>query len=97
MEGLSDDQRAIYSNNALRLGSINSVSLALHLLAGAYKYKDDSDFFGKIREIKENRLLCFGSDYDTQRPDIKLQRVFNFKQKLAGILNYLDVKSVEWI
>ncbi len=92
-DGLEPHILEAYENNALRRGRVNTLDLSLQVLSRLYIDKEDSDFFAKVSEIRNYAKTKFGTDYDTLTPDVKIDRAFGLKEKVASLLYYLEVKK----
>lgn len=82
-----------YGNNALRVGRVNTVELSLQILSRLYVDKSDSGFFDKVQEIRNYIANNFRLDYDSLTSDLKIGRAFRLKERVASLLNYLEVKK----
>ena len=92
-KGLDPEILEVYGNNALKVGRVNTVELSLQILSRLYVDKSDSGFFDKVQEIRTYIDKFIRVDYDSLTPDLKIGRAFRLKERVASLLNYLEVKK----
>jgi adenine-specific DNA methylase len=90
---LFNSQRVIYEKNALKLGTVNIVSLAVQVLIRTYKDEEDIRFKELAKRVIDLTRNCFKDEtYDSLKIDEKIENAYRLKEKIIKLLNYLDVK-----
>ncbi len=92
-KGLEPAILEAYSANALRTGKINAVDFSLQILTKLYNDKEDSEFLGRIENVKTYLRNNFGQDYDALTPNVKIDRAYGLKEKVVFLLYHLETKN----
>ncbi len=91
-KGLEPAILEAYGANALRKGKVNAVDFSLQILSKLYNHKEDSEFLGRVENVKTYLRNSFGQDYDSLHPSSKIDRAFGLKEKIVCLLYHFEVK-----